>query len=72
MDTINSIDSSHEELGKKLAAQGVEYAMAGISDVIELSVSRAAVIADFSDQMRRRAMNGESEDGLAGAKLDEL
>ena len=50
----------------------VDGAMAGISDVIELSVSRAAVIADFSDQMRRRAMNGDVDDELAGAKLDEI
>jgi hypothetical protein len=50
----------------------VDGAMEGISDVIELSVRSAAVIADFSDQMRRRAMNGDVDDELAGAKRDEV
>jgi uncharacterized protein YegL len=50
----------------------VEYMMDSISDVIEMSVRDSAAVPDFSDGMRRRAMNGESEDGLAGAKLDEL
>ena len=50
----------------------VEYAMEGISEVIASSARSVSVIADFSDQMRRRAMNGEVDDELAGAKLDEM
>lgn len=52
--------------------ESVDSVMLSISDVIEMSVRDSAAVPDFSDGMRKRAMNGESEDGLAGAKLDEL
>jgi glutamine synthetase len=51
VDTINSIDSSHEELGKKLAAQGVEYAMAAWIDVVGRPKSKIVPIDHLANML---------------------